>query len=358
MVNLSFVGDIFPANLSYSRNCGVASLEMDEEHRSSYVKQLRKIISENSLFIGNLESPILSEDKFSKEMKFAGHPNFIKLLKEAGVSLLSIANNHISEYHIAGIESTKKILQQEEIDYIGIYDDAGNSKVSVIEKDGLSMAFISYNAIDNQKFAEGIISVYDYKKVLKDIEKLRQCNFDYIFLILHWGDEFIHRPSALQIKQAHSFVDAGANFVICSHPHVVQPVEEYHNGLICYSLGNFVFDMMIPKSTRIGMIVDIKLSKNGFSHQERFVRIGNKFFPSILDDTKKIMSMLDRQKMMMEKSGTINYSKKYDKEKKRNRLVKRILEKYLLLRNWGKYTPNIRKEFLCYYLGFYKHGKN
>ena len=85
MVRLSFVGDIFPANLSYNRNCGVASLNFDELHRPNYVSLIRGIVGDNSIFIGNLEAPILPKADFSKEMQFAGHPNFLRMLKEAGI---------------------------------------------------------------------------------------------------------------------------------------------------------------------------------------------------------------------------------------------------------------------------------
>lgn len=358
MVKLTFVGDIFPANLSYNRNCGVASLDFDEVHRQGYVSQIRNIVSEDSLFIGNLESPILSEAEFSKEMQFAGHPNFVKMLKEAGISLLSIANNHILEHQIEGLKSTERILQEESIDYIGTIDNGGFSIVKIIEKAGLRLAFTAYNAIDSHKNEKGVISVYDYEKVQKDIKKLRQQGSDFIFVILHWGDEYIHRPSAAQIEQAHNLVDAGVNFVICSHPHVVQPIEEYHGGLICYSLGNFVFDMTIPKSSKTGMVVDIALSKDGFTHQERFVKLQQNYFPALLEKDHKVRKMLEIQKLMMVDHKSADYSIQYCKEKKQKRLKKRLFEKYLLLKNWSKYTPAVRRSFIQYYIGLLSHGKN
>lgn len=358
MVRLTFVGDLFPANLPYNRNCGVASLNFDELHRPNYVRLLRRIVDNNSLFIGNLEAPILFETEFSKEMQFAGHPDFLRMLKDAGINLLSLANNHILEHQLSGLRSTERMLQQENISYIGTIDEKGNSKVEVIEKNGLRIAFVAYNAIDNQKCERGAICTYDFKIIKDDILKLKHQEIDYLIIMLHWGDEYIHRPSPTQIEHARAFIDLGADFVVCSHPHVVQPVEEYHGGLICYSLGNFVFDMTIPKSAKTGMVVYLDLSKKGFIHHERFVQLQENFFPAIIEDDQEVRQLLDTQKLMMNQWQSCEYVKAYDKEKKNKRLKKRVAEKFLLFKNWGKYTPAIRQEFIHYYVDIFKHGKS
>ena len=349
-IKLTFVGDIFPANLSYNRNCGVASINFDDDNRYKYVHQIKKIVSPESLFIGNLESPILPLGVFSKEMQFAGHPNFIKLLKESGISLVSLANNHILEHSSNGLFSTVRILEENNIKYVGTYDKDGKTKIEIIEENGIRIAFIAYNAIDNQKHEEGLVSVYDFKTVKNDIYQLRRNSLiDYIFILIHWGDEYIHRPSAAQIEQAHALVDAGANFIICSHPHVVQPVEEYHKGLICYSLGNFVFDMTIPKSSMIGMVVDINLNKTFFSHKERIIKLQDNFFPIIQDNDDVTQKKLRKQKLMMNRYQSVSYKDTYEREKRLKRLIKRIVEKQLLIKNWRKYTPKIRKEIISTY---------
>ena len=358
MVRLTLVGDIFPANLSYNRNCGVASLNFDGSQRLEYVRKIKEIVGVDCLFVGNLESPILSESQFSKELAFVGHPNFIKVLKEAGVSLLSIANNHILEHKHEGLVSTERILRDEGVKYVGTCDEDGHPKVEVIERNGMRLAFIAYNAIDNQKYEQGYISVYDLSRVKNDVIQLRRQNIDDIFVILHWGDEYIHRPSPVQIEEARALIDLGARFVICSHPHVVQPVEEYHGGLICYSLGNFVFDMTTPKSVKTGMIVKLELMNEGFRHHEDFIRLQKDFFPAILEDDHAVRLMLDSQKRMMKQWRTKQYAKMYVKEKNRKRLEKRVAEKYLLFKNWHKYTPTIRREFLHYYMDIFRHGKN
>ena len=228
---------------------------------------------------------------------------------------------------------------------ISTIDGNGETKIVMIEKNGFRLVFLSYNDIDNAKYDKDVVCEYNKEQIIKDIQRIKTCNVDAIFLILHWGD----RPSREQIESAHTFVDAGAMFVICSHPHVVQPVEEYHGGLICYSLGNFIFDMTIPKAAKTGMVVDIEISKDRFLHKERFVRLQNNFFPKILGDDRSVRELLDSQKKQMEDFQTSSYAKNYQKEKIRKRRNKRIAEKILLIRNWSKYTPAIRQDFINLY---------
>lgn len=358
-VTISFVGDIFPANLSYNRNCGVAALDFDDKHRKEYVKMIQNIIPSDNIFVGNLESPILSIDEFSKEQQFAGHPDFLKMLKEAGINVVSLANNHILEWKTEGLRSTESALNKHGIYYIGTIDGNGENKVVTIEKNGLRLAFLSYNDIDNAKYKKGVVCKYNKEQIIKDIQRVKTRNVDAIFLILHWGDEYIHRPSRKQIEAAHVFVDAGANFVICSHPHVVQPVEEYHDGLICYSLGNFIFDMTIPKASKTGMVVNLEISKNSFTHRERFIRLQKNFFPKVIADDQSVRDLLDTQKALMKDFQSEDYSEQYQKEKRRKRRNKRISEKILLIRNWSKYTPAIRQDFInIYKKKIFGHGNN
>ena len=358
-VAISFVGDIFPANLSYNRNCGVAALDFDDKHRQEYVKRIQEIIPSDNVFVGNLESPILPIGKFTKEQQFAGHPDFVKMLKEAGINVVSLANNHILEWKTEGLRSTESALSQHCIDYIGTVDRNGETKVVTIEKNGLRLAFLSYNDIDNAKYDKGVVCEYNKEQIIKDIQSAKARNVDAIFLILHWGDEYIHRPSKEQIDAAHAFVDAGAKFVICSHPHVVQPVEEYHDGLICYSLGNFIFDMTIPKASKTGMVVDLEISKDSFTHRERYIRLQENFFPKVIADDQSVRNLLNTQKILMEDFQSADYSEQYQKEKRRKRRNKRISEKILLIRNWSKYTPAIRQDFINIYKNkIFGHGNN
>ncbi len=91
------------------------------------------------------------------------------------------------------------------------------------------------------------------EKALADIAEAKNKS-DFVVLYTHWGKEYV--PALQSVKDlAHSFVDAGADLIIGSHPHVVQEHEIYHGKTIYYSLGNLVFDQYDSESTRNGLLV-------------------------------------------------------------------------------------------------------
>ena len=349
-VEFVFVGDVFPANLPYNRNCGVASLDFSDVSQKRYVNRIRKVIGHSDFLLGNLEAPILNVDNFSKSMQFAGHPFFIRMLKLSGFSMLSLANNHMNEHSDIGIDSTVEALENNDLDYIGLRSCSHERVIG-----GFKVVFLSYNAVDNNTDR---ICHYSEDRVCESILRYKESGYKHIFVILHWGDEFIHRPSPRQIKAAHSFIDCGAEFVIGSHSHVVQPVERYKEGLICYSLGNFIFDMTIPKQTRVGMILRLTMFENTFDYRIEYVYIDKDFFPSRIEKTKSFEDLMQKQALLMSSFDVDSYSTRYNLEKRRRRLHKRISEKRLLIKNWFKYTKEIRREFISnFYNRLFGHGK-
>jgi poly-gamma-glutamate synthesis protein (capsule biosynthesis protein) len=93
---------------------------------------------------------------------------------------------------------------------------------------------------------------------------------------MHAGNEYTDKPNDSQISFAHKAIDAGAELVIGSHPHVVQPVEKYKGKYIFYSLGNFVFDQMQSRDTKRGLAVKIIFNKEGVAKVS--------FYPVLIQD--------------------------------------------------------------------------
>ena len=73
---------------------------------------------------------------------------------------------------------------------------------------------------------------------------------DVVIVCPHWGVEYAVKPTRDQVELAHQMIDAGADIIVGSHPHVVQPLEKYHDHWIAYSLGNFIFDQQSPAAHR------------------------------------------------------------------------------------------------------------
>lgn len=100
-----------------------------------------------------------------------------------------------------------------------------------------------------------LASIESVKKAIAEAKK----DHDMVVASFHFGDEYQKEPSTRQRALARVAIDAGAKIVIGHHPHVIQPIEEYHGGVIAYSLGNFVFDQPFSKDTMEGMMLELEL---------------------------------------------------------------------------------------------------
>lgn len=348
VLKIAFVGDVFPANLPYNRGFGVGAVQMDDMTQMALASRIKALFPEGQILVGNLESPVFQESPTLKNEKFAGSEGFLKMLKMAGFELLSLANNHMMEHGARGLESTKQLLENNCLGYIGA-EENGMPKFFMLERNGIRVGFVAFNEIDNQYNPDGTVCAYNRESVVESIGRMKAFGLDYICVVLHWGDEFINRASKQQMEDAHLFIDAGANFVIGSHPHVVQPIEDYQGGLICYSLGNFVFDMKVPRSTRVGMTISLSLGKDDYSYSESFIWLDKDYFPVKLNakKEKRIREMLLSEWNEMQLGE--NFDSKYNREKTCRRNWKRLMEKAILIGNWFRFDSVVRSEMKQYY---------
>lgn len=167
-----------------------------------------------------------------KRYEFRGDAAYVRILTENAVEAVTLANNHSLDYGKEGYAETKAILDKAGVPYV-----EANSSTLVTLGDGLVVGIYAtvYNSIDEEALVTGIRS-------------LKEQGADLVIYAPHWGRENTFRPNAEQIRLGHAAVDAGADIVYGAHPHVLQPIEEYGNGVIFYSLGNFSFGgNMYPK---------------------------------------------------------------------------------------------------------------
>jgi poly-gamma-glutamate synthesis protein (capsule biosynthesis protein) len=204
------------------------------------------LFQNSDVSIVNLENPVTARGtKTPKTFNFRMHPRFLQGLKAAGISTVSLANNHVFDYGSEGLEDTFRWLDSAGIRYIGagrVWADAhtpytflkGRQKVAVFGYYGGREAPAAGRNT-------GGVATRDLRLIIRDIKLARVEGATYIVVILHWGTEEAEVPDASQRWFAHSLIDAGVDAVIGHHPHVLQGVERYRSGVIVYSLGNFVF---------------------------------------------------------------------------------------------------------------------
>ena len=223
---LTFVGDCtFGANASNSwAKSGFINIVGED-----YGYPFRNVVSwfeQDECTFLNLEGPLTDTGKAAyKEHVFRGPTSYVKILEQNSVEAVTLANNHTLDYGQEGYESTVDTLKNAGVSYV----EQDNSCIFTTEN-GLTIGMYGavYDHLDEQEITSGIAA-------------LRKQGCDLVIFAPHWGTEGAYRISPTQQKLGHAAIDAGADIVWGSHPHVLQPIEEYNNGIIYYSLGNFSF---------------------------------------------------------------------------------------------------------------------
>lgn len=227
--------------------------------------------------LGNLECPI--SDRGSTEDKtyaFRAPIAAAESLAYAGFNLVNLANNHILDYGPEALEDTLKYLAANSIQSVGAgMNEAEAYAPAFIEMDGLRVAFLG--------FVDVHPAHYDYTRWEAGPDKpgvawahedrvsagvsAAKAEADIVVVLVHNGYEFMHQVVREQVTIAQLAIDSGASLVIGSHPHVLQRIDRYHNGLIAYSMGNFVFDnFLFPPN--YSAILMVELSPQGVESYE------------------------------------------------------------------------------------------
>lgn len=230
-------------------------------------KYTADILKSADITFANLESPFYDQgEPVTEGMVFKAEPNTIEGLLFAGIDIVSLANNHFGNQGNKGMVYTFNWLKSHNISYSGggaLISEA--KKCTPIEKNGIKFCFLSYVDMTatgtpdiytaDDKYP-GLNPYYDNTDIAGDISRAK-AGADVVVVSFHWGTEYAQKQNERQIDIGHRAIDAGASLIIGHHPHVTEPYEQYKNGYIFYSLGNFVFDQMWSEETRKGEIATI-----------------------------------------------------------------------------------------------------
>ncbi|MCD8089205.1 MAG: CapA family protein [Clostridiales bacterium] len=198
-------------------------------------------------------------------------------LVNAGFNIVLHATNHALDKGAAGIDNTIEFWRGKHpgTACLGIHDtleDYENRSVYYYEKQGLRVAVMNYtygtNGLPLPEGREYIINLLDEEKIKADMAEAEE-NADFLIVCPHWGTEYMTEPDESEKRWAQFFADNGADLVIGTHPHVIQPVETItgvngNSTLVFYSLGNFVSnqDKII---TMLGAMAKVTISNEGGS---------------------------------------------------------------------------------------------
>ena len=228
----------------------------------------------NDLNIANLESPIIDNcpSLSPTTFTFCGDSRFLPQLYRHRL-FLTLANNHILNFGPSGLTQTKNYLSKHNIPFV--YSHQTDSVFARQSINGISFGFLGFDLTGGHQFSQ--------TKILKQVEKF-DSQVDWLIVSLHWGDEYLPQAEKWRITLARQLVDRGADIIHGHHPHVWQPPEIYHDRLIYYSFGNFIFDQNWSSATSHSNIVRLTLTKDKIQKTEIFpIEIQNNSRPVILN---------------------------------------------------------------------------
>lgn len=239
-VRLAAVGDILlappPHGTPYQRD------------EALVFSEIRALFADCDLVFGNLECTLPGDGGcVPTEPRVMSTPALLRAVKNAGLGIVTLANNHMFDGLDAGFRNVRTVLAEAGLPCFGAGLNLAEAvEPTIIELNGLRLAFLG--AVDSRsgpfQFAGpdrwGVASL-DVDRLIAQVRELRP-KVDHVLVSLHWGEERLLFPAPAQIQQARALIEAGASLILGHHPHVIQGLELWQERPIIYSLGNFAAD--------------------------------------------------------------------------------------------------------------------
>ena len=249
---LAFVGDLMAhgPQLDHAYNSSTKTYSF-----LSCYEKIKPYLEDADYTIGNLETTLAGS-----QTGYTGYPTFntpdayVEALKESGFDMLTTANNHSNDRREAGIVRTIEVLDKIGLDHVGTYATQEEQETIFIKEiGGINFAFLSYtystNGIPLTKGKPYLVNMLDETLMKRQIEQSRENGADIVVVLPHMGNEYEDTTAQNYKNLARRLCGYGADIIMASHPHVLQPTEIYEvenadgNKRVCfiaYSMGNFI----------------------------------------------------------------------------------------------------------------------
>lgn len=261
----------------------------DTYNFSDCFKFVRPIISEADIAVANFET-VLGGKPYEGYPAFSAPDQFAEAVKYAGFDMLGFANNHVADRGGKGIDRTLGILDSLGFVTTGAFLDSADKaarNVAIVERDGIKFSLVNFTYGTNGRAvaAPRIVNRIDRDDIAAALAAARDSSADFVVAFFHWGSEYERYPGASQKNLADFCFENGADMVIGSHPHVLQPAEKktiVYQGrekevFVVYSLGNFISNQR-KRYRDGGAIFEFDLVKEFVSGETTFENV--KFTPT------------------------------------------------------------------------------
>lgn len=250
-------------------------------------RRLKPYFDTADLVMVNCETTITDRGvRQPKQFNFRMKPSLARAFPEAGIAIVTIANNHVFDYGRQGLEDTIRHLDEAGVSHVGAGINLAEARKPVWRTiRGIRFAFLGYGNYSPATSDRAGVAYRFPGHVAADIREAKRAGADRVVVNFHWGTERAVKPGDSDRRLAHLAVDAGADVVVGHHPHVLQPVETYRGKIIAYSLGNLIFGGN-RNPGRDSALLEATLSNGSWSYRMVPVRIDareTKYQPYILN---------------------------------------------------------------------------
>ena len=212
------------------------------------IPALKKYFADGNLNIFNLETAITAETKKEeKEYNFKTDLSFLKTLRSVGFNVATVANNHSYDFGEKGFLDTLQALDKTGIRYVG---GGVNSAIAyqgqVFTVKGIRIGVLGLAKVNGGpasiagKEKPGTTNGYDAASTESAITAIKKVS-DIVIVLVHWGEEGSFCPRPAELSSARKWQSLGADIIVGSHTHTLQPIKFAKNQLVAYSMGNFIF---------------------------------------------------------------------------------------------------------------------
>ncbi len=268
-ISFSAVGDL----MCHSPQYEYTHVSADSFDFTPTFSEVKKYFDSSDFVLGNLETVTAG-----KQMRYSGYPYFnspndyIKSLKKAGFNFLFTSNNHCLDRGETGILRTLENLSKNNISSAGTFSSQRDrDSIRIISIKGIRFAIVSYTYGMNGNYLPKrksyMVNRISDSLLIYDIQKAKSDSVDFVLAYFHFGEEYEREPNKYQKDVVQTAIKAGADVILASHPHVLQPIEYFKkegkldSGFVAYSLGNFISNQQWRYSDA-GVILQFQIKKN------------------------------------------------------------------------------------------------
>lgn len=260
------------------------------------LRNVRDYLIEPDLLLANQETLLGGE-----EIGLSSYPMFNspvevgEALLDAGVDIVSNANNHSLDRSVKGVLESLKNMDTAGLTYVGSYkDDADKHELRILDRNGIKVSYLSYtygtNGIPVPIGKDYLVNLIDREKMKAEIHRAR-IESDIVVMSVHWGNEYQRFPTTDQQELAQFLVDEGVDIIFGHHPHVLQPMEwltaaDGRKAFVVYSLGNFLSGQMWDYKD-IGGLATIEIIKTITPDGSEIILQNPEFLPTFVSSSRQ-----------------------------------------------------------------------